>query len=109
MTREQIITRLLTLPAELAAAESTLFRAQQEATRAKDALQDAEDRLRLRGAIDGRNEAARAAQLRQSTVAQQVEHRSAQDLASSAAVCLRNLTNEFSALKAVARLVGGSG
>src|SRR5688500_1479622 len=51
MTRAQIITRLLTLPSALAAAESTLFRAQQEATRAKDALQDAEDRLLLRGAL----------------------------------------------------------
>lgn len=105
-TRENIITRLLELPAAIAAAETAILDLEQVKQEAAGSLQRVEDDLLLNSIlIDGKNAETRAAQLRNLTqdtrgYVQRLELQKA-----GLAVTVRNLNNEFAALRSVARLL----
>lgn len=107
LNRTGLISDLLALPAELAAAEGDLLAAQRALTTAKELLEDSEAAAVLSGAADAKNAESRTAQVRQLTEAPREAVRQAQDRANRTAIALRVLQARFSALRAVARLLGG--
>ena len=105
----EIIARLLDLPGELAIAEDTLMRLDQDRRHAAHCLEDATDRLLLDGAIDGKNAELRTAQLRQALLAEQADLDMAERLVAGAKIQLHRLQNEHASLRAIARLIAAQG
>ena len=106
-TREKMIARLLALPQQIADAEARFLAADRERRAQETALRQREDALLLAGEIDGKNEAQRAAQLRQQTAAEAGAADRAGETVAAARLELHRLQNELSAVRAVARLLAG--
>ncbi|WP_028559055.1 hypothetical protein [Paenibacillus pinihumi] len=64
MTKQELITKLLALPAEITAAEDAVLGVHRQLTDVKDILQEKEDSLLLGNRLDGKNAEMRAAQAR---------------------------------------------
>lgn len=105
-TADETVTRLLELPQRLDDARIALLERELEHARAKEALRAEEDRLLAAGVIDGKNEAIRTAQLRRETLSFRERVRTAEIKVEPARLALLRLQDEFSALRAVARLLG---
>lgn len=107
MTREDLIRALTEAPDEIRAAEERVLDAAAALWDAKRLLQREEDQQLLHGKIDGKNAEQRAAQLRVLTIelADAVAGREAHLETEKAA--LRVARDRFSALKAIARVLGG--
>ncbi len=104
----EVIRRLLELPAEIAQAETRLLEMETAHANFAACLQLTEDRLLLTGAIDGKNAEVRSAQLREQTAATRAQVEEAQESAVRMKVALHARQNEFSALKAIARLLASN-
>jgi hypothetical protein len=113
MTRAQIVSRLLELPNELAKAETKAILAAQAVAKAKDRLADEEARLIAtvlpcgEPLLTGKNAKQRAAQVRQQTAVHRAGVRADEVALDVERALLHRLEVEFSALKAVARLLSG--
>ena len=109
MEKDTLINLLLTLPPQIGQAESALLTAQWQLREHAERLQYREDALLLGGQIDGKNEAARMAQIR--TACGEERHALLileQEVAVRKAA-LHALQAEHSSLKCIARLLGGEG
>lgn len=105
MTKQEIVNRLLALPAEITKAEQVLMASDRQVLGAKDILQEREDSLLLGTAIDGKNAEIRAAQMRKFTEHERSDLLKAERDVKNAAVRLGALRDEFKALQAVASLL----
>lgn len=105
MDRLQVIEQLLAAPALIREAEGQVIREEATLAEARVRLQRREDELLLAGRIDGKNEATRAAQLREATAAerQMVERREQETRLAKRDY--HQQVNAFAALRAVARLL----
>jgi hypothetical protein len=108
LERENLIDRLLALPAEIAAAELTLLKFDEERRIAARGLEESSDRLLIDGAIDGKNAEVRSAQLRQATMGEQSALDMAERLVASARVQLHRLQAEHGSLRAIARVLAAT-
>ncbi|MBO9609194.1 MAG: hypothetical protein J7639_24785 [Paenibacillaceae bacterium] len=108
MNKQDIVDRLLDLPAEIGQAEDSVIWANQVVVSAKAALQEAEDRLLTSNVIDGKNEAIRSAQLRSFTGPERESLLQAENDSIKCRSALTQLQNEFRALQAVADLLKGA-
>lgn len=105
-TRIWICRRLLELPQLISLEENRLLMETMECRRVKNDLADEEANLTLRG-LPGKNAEERSAYLRRETAGlrSQVEiYWRAQE---AARIALARLQNELSALRSVARMIGG--
>lgn len=102
--KEGLIEQLLALPEEIMKAEEILIFAQKKLTEAKARLADAEAKLLIEG-IEGKNAEQRAAILRQKTEKERIEVERIEEEVLCRKMNLNRRLNEFSALKAVARLL----
>lgn len=110
MTRKalrSVFTKLMAMPAAIAQAETELLTADQMRQDAANALQQAEDAALLAG-IDGKNEAMRAAQLRQLTETERQAATLADRAYAEQRTRLSGLRTEFDALRAATRLFGAA-
>ncbi|MEK5162030.1 hypothetical protein NYE69_06765 [Paenibacillus sp. FSL R5-0527] len=105
MTKQEIAGRLLALPGKIAEAEYALLKAEEGLRWYKLDLQKREDEIMNSGAIDGKNEAIRSAQLRSFTGQYREEVAGAEKEVLKAQVELRVLRTELEALKAVVNLL----
>jgi len=105
MSQHELITRLAALPQEIHTEEEHLLLIERGLLAAKENLTLVEDRLLLGGQIDGKNEATRAAQLREATQATRAQVTELEASAAAARTRLRLRQNEFSAAKSLARLM----
>lgn len=105
--RAALYCRLSEMPCHLHKAEMAALLADGAVCGAREALQIEEDRLLLAGSIDGKNEAARAAQLRMATAPARAFLADKERQAAVARMELRCIQAEFSATKAMARLLAG--
>jgi hypothetical protein len=105
MTKQEIANRLLALPGKIAEAEFTLLKAEEGLRWYKTDLQKREDEILNTGAIDGKNEAIRNAQLRSFTGQYREEVAGAEKEVLKAQTELRVLRTELEALKAVVSLL----
>jgi hypothetical protein len=108
MDKQQIMDRLLALPAEIAAAEDKVLDSNLQVLGAKVALQDKEDTLLLGNSIDGKNAEIRAAQMRQQTDSERGLLEEAELVLKNNVARLGRLRDEFKALQAVAGLLKGA-
>lgn len=108
MNRNELIARLLALPNEIETAEITLLGIEQEMQQARDAIAEVTAGALLDPAqpINGKNEAIREAQLRQFTLQPASWLQEVEAKRNAHRVSLTRLQNEFSALRAVTRLLG---
>lgn len=107
MTKQDIVSRLLGLPGEIAAAEDAVLGANGFLVQAKEALQRKEDSLLLGNEIDGKNAEIRAAQMRAFTELEREDLSEAELQLKNATTRLGRLRDEFRALQAVANLLQG--
>lgn len=107
MTKQEIASRLLELPKEIAFAEDAVLVANYQLVQAKEALQRKEDELLLGNEIDGKNAEIRAAQMRQRTELEREDLSEAELTLKNAAVRLGKLKDELRALQAAAGLLQG--
>jgi hypothetical protein len=107
VSADSIINRLLELPGEIERDEMRLADAEWQVAEEKLSLQRTEDDLLTTSAalIDGKNEAVRAAQVRAHTYSQRLRLQDLETNLRAAKVMFHKSANEFSALKAVARLL----
>lgn len=105
MTTTQIISRLLQLPGEIAAAESRVHHYAECITAAKNTLKDAEATHLLSGTVPGKNAEERAAHLRMVTARQRAELDYMEQQEGIAKLALSALQTELSCLRTVARLI----
>ena len=105
MDKQQIMARILALPAEIAAAEEVVLQANGAVILAKDMLQQKEDSLLLGNVIDGKNAEIRAAQLRQHTQNEREALADAELNLKNAVARLGKVRDEFRALRAVVDLL----
>ncbi|GIQ67413.1 hypothetical protein DUZ99_02230 [Xylanibacillus composti] len=105
MNKQQIMNRLLELPAEIANAEEDVLQANGKLILAKDMLQQKEDSLLLGNVIDGKNAEIRAAQMRQNTQNEREALADAELILKNATARLGRLRDEFKALRAVVDLL----
>ncbi|MEK3882388.1 hypothetical protein [Paenibacillus sp. PL2-23] len=108
MNKQQIVDRLLALPAEIGSAEDAVLEANLHVLGAKVALQAKEDMLLLSNAIDGKNAEIRAAQTREKTVNERGDLDEAELNLKNAVTRLGRLRDEFKALRAVVDLLKGA-
>ena len=111
MDRETLIEALKLIPAKIKLQEATVLNAQANVIGLKRELQSYEDRCLLGmvegKVIDGKNEATRAAQLREGTDRTRRAVDEAEIALDAERIQLRYLQAEFAALRSVARLMGG--
>jgi hypothetical protein len=106
MTRDALVAILIDMPSRLAAAEETLLTAEEQLTSARGLLHDRESCLLFAG-LDGKNEAVRSAKLRADTSEERELVLAAERNVDRAGMELRLVRAEFSAAKAMARLLAG--
>jgi hypothetical protein len=108
MDREKIIARLLELPSAIAAAEMKIVALEAQKRKALETLLKKEDDFWLNPPSNlGKNAEIRAAQLRAYTYGEQSYCEGFEWHIKEARIVLTVLQNELSALKAVARIIGG--
>jgi hypothetical protein len=108
MNREELIQMLSQAPYHLMSAERAVLESETERTAAAAALQAKEDALLLAGAIDGKNEALRAAQLREATAAERDMLNACEREIQLQKIVLHRRQADLSAMKAIARLLSGA-
>ncbi|GBG09476.1 hypothetical protein PAT3040_04122 [Paenibacillus agaridevorans] len=108
MNKQQIVERLLALPAEIDVAEGSVLEANLQVLGAKGTLQAKEDMLLFGTAIDGKNAEIRAAQMRQHTQDERGDLEEAELHLKNAVTSLGRLRDEFKALMAVVDLLKGA-
>lgn len=108
MTKQEITVRLMALPGKIAEAEYAVLKAEETLRWYKSDLQKREDEILNSGAIDGKNEAIRNAQLRSFTGQYREEVAGAEKVLMKAQVDLRVLRTELETLKAVVDLLKGA-
>ena len=108
MNKQQIVERLLALPAEIATAEEAVLEANLQVVGAKVSLQSKEDLLLLGNSIDGKNAEIRAAQMRQQTDNERGMLDDAELILKNAVARLGRFRDEFKALRAVVDLLKGA-
>src|SRR2546430_746903 len=96
--RDDLIRRLLALPAQIAEAERRVFEAERARTNFEAHLQLVEDQMLLGGALDGKNAKTRAAQLRAGTRASREQAECAALMVAQAKIDLRELQAEHASL-----------
>jgi hypothetical protein len=107
MTRNAVLNALATLPGKIAEAEAHALLMDRGLTAAREHLTRCEDSHLLSGSIDGRNEALRAAQVRAATQVSRERVLQMEESVARARMELRVLGVEFSAAKAMARVMAG--
>ena len=108
ISAEDVMRRLLELPAEIAAAEEGVILKQQAVQIARRRLQEVEDAALLtEGVIVGKNAEVRGAELRRVTAVQRDLLERAEEALAWARMHHNEQLHEFSALKAVARMLEG--
>jgi hypothetical protein len=107
LRRRELYCRLSEMPRHLHRAEEHLLHMESGLASAKAHLLLTEDTLLLSGAIDGKNEAARAAQLREQTASSREQVAVLEAGVARARMELRCVQAEFSTAKAMARLLAG--
>ncbi|MBJ6360828.1 hypothetical protein ACFOQM_05885 [Paenibacillus sp. GCM10012307] len=105
MTKQELINRLLALPAVINSAEEAVLDAHSEVIAAKDELQLKEDALILGNAVEGKNAETRAAHMRSMTVLERQALAEAELGLKQSAARLERFKVEFKALRAVALLL----
>lgn len=105
--RSELYCRLSEMPSRLAAAEERVLATETDLADFRETLQSREDELLLGGSLDGKNEATRAAQLRTATDHLRNVVATNERAVASARLQLRVVQAEFSAAKAMARLLTG--
>jgi len=106
MTRNELIASLAYLPNKLASAEDAVLRAEFQLSSNRELLHDRESCLLFVG-LDGKNEAIRNARLRADTSEERQLVLIAERDVARARMELRLVQAEFSAAKAMARLLAG--
>ncbi|MFB0841835.1 hypothetical protein [Paenibacillus oleatilyticus] len=107
MDRQSIISKLLALPAKIAAEEDNVLQAHANLIEAKGILQQKEDSLLLGNIIDGKNAEIRAAQMREYTEDERKHLIEAELSLKNAVARLERYRDEFRALRSVAELLKG--
>lgn len=111
MNKQQIVDRLISLPAEIAKAEEVIINCQKSLEIARNMLADMEADLingKIDGVkIDGKNAEQRSAQLREATKAERNAITICEHDLQVARVRLNTLLNELKALRAVAGMLSG--
>lgn len=105
--RERIMQRLLELPIEIEEAEYEVFKLGIYVENAKTILKDKEATLYSEGKVEGKNEAQRKACLVSITATERASVSKNEEALASARVGYNRKMNDFSAIKAVARLLTG--
>jgi hypothetical protein len=105
MTKQDLVKRLLELPAEIEKAEESVLQANSRLIDAKDMLQQKEDDLLLGNLIDGKNAEIRAAQVRKYTAHERETLAYAELTLKNAAKRLECYHVQFKAFRAVADLI----
>ncbi len=105
MTRDELIERLLVLPADIETAEKQVFAASQTVDAAREQVAQIEADAILTGKITGKNETERKAQMAAITAEARQAVAEAEVKLSAARVAYNRLLNEFKALQAVAQLL----
>ena len=105
---EELIRRLLGMPLAIHEAEDALIEAQARLEDAEWDLADREAQAHRTGELTGKNEETRRAQLREITAELRGDVRDRALFAADKRCRLHRTQNEFSMLKAIARLIGGS-
>lgn len=107
MTKIELIEKLTLLPGLIETAENEVIKAVDILQGQKDRLIEAQDRLLVLGAIDGKNQETRNAQLRAQTTAEQFTVRKAENDLSVAKAKLNRLVNELAVCRAIAGMIRG--
>jgi len=107
MNKQEIVNRLLSLPAEIATAEEVVLQANATLVSAKELLQQKEDDLLLGNMIDGKNAEIRSAQMRLNTLNERENLSGAELNLKNESTRLGKLRDEFRALQAVSSLLKG--
>ncbi len=105
VTRDELIERLLVLPADIETAEKQVFAASQTVDAAREQVAQIEADAILTGKITGKNETERKAQMAAITAEARQAVAEAEVKLSAARVAYNRLLNEFKALQAVAQLL----
>ncbi|EGO63593.1 hypothetical protein [Acetonema longum] len=109
--RENMVKRLLALPAEIYEAEKKVAAAYEIQKTAQSLLKDLEDSLLFAVKedgtkfISGKNEAERSAQIREHTKSSRETLQSLEDAVITSRLELSKLQNELASMKAIARLL----
>lgn len=106
MTKQDVIGRLADLPERIQQAEYALLEAGETVQSARQTLTDKEGELLTSGQIDGKNAETRNAQIRQLTATQRQYVADAEKQQQEARILLNRALNEFSAARAIARILG---
>jgi hypothetical protein len=105
MTKQELVQRLLELPAQIEKAEEAVLQAHARLIDAKDMLQQKEDDLLLGNTIDGKNAETRAAQVRKYTAHERETLADAELNLKNAASRLERYHVQLKAFRAVADLI----
>lgn len=105
MTKQDLVKRLLELPAQIETAEVAVLQANARLINAKDMLQQKEDDLLLGSMIDGKNAEIRAAQVRKYTVHERETLADAEMTMKNATTRLEQFHVQLKAFRAVADLI----
>ena len=107
MDRHTIVSRLMTLPEEIEAAEKKVLEAAQAVDMAREKVASIEAEAVLNGKITGKNETERKAQIAAMTAEARKAVAEAEAQLNSERASYNRLLNELKALRAVAQLLGG--
>ena len=107
LDRKRIVQRLLELPIEIEEVEYEVVELSIDVEVAKDMLRDKEATLYNEGKVEGKNEAQRKACLTALTATERVDVSENEKALARARVGYNRKMNDFSAMKAVARLLAG--
>jgi hypothetical protein len=105
MSHHDLIAALRALPERIREAEERLNSTDHARMRARQQLQAEEDCHLLSGHTNGRNQAEREAQLRALTAAARRDLESVEEAYRRERIALEHLQNQFSATRAIARLL----
>lgn len=100
-----LIQRLVDLPNEIAMAEKDMLKLMQDLEKEKERLLDTEMSLIREGKIEGKNESERKANMRVLTTKERERVKDEESNLEAYKIFYHQKLNEFSALKAVARLL----
>lgn len=111
MTENEVVIALISkignTPAEIEKAESAVLTAHLEAEQVRELLSAREGELLLHGHLIGKNAEERKAQLLDLSALQRADVRDAERAVEEAKIRLRRAQNDFSAAKAIARMLEG--
>lgn len=105
MNKQELITKLSTLPGEIEAQEQVVITAYEQVQESKAILAEAEDVLQLSGVIDGKNAETRNAQMRSKTTDERQGVQQAENGLSIARATLNRLNNELAVFRAIAYML----